>query len=537
MNEASQELYVPKSLSIEAAIGQKLLLAFDGKDHPSPEILDAIRRYRPAGITLFRSLNVDYPAQVRQLTAALQNAARAAGVPSLLIAADQEGGQLMAVGSGTTQLPGNMALGATASPELARRAGHVLGRELAAMGINVNYAPVCDVNVNPENPVVGTRSFGEDPRLVAQLSAAMIAGMQAAGVAATAKHFPGHGDTATDSHYGTPRIAHAEGRLRRVELPPFEAAIQAGVRLVMSAHIALPALHGGLDLPATLSPMLLKEILRNELGFHGVIVSDAMDMHAIQQGPGLAIDAIAAVRAGVDLLLLGSHADDQQRVFAGLLQAARRGLVSAAEVRLSAGRVLELKRWLAKQEQPPLDVVACPEHRALAGEIATKSLTLVRDTAGVLPLHLHQDVELAVVLPQPQDLTPADTSSYVTPSLAAALRHYHPRVSEFIIPLDPGDEQICSLSEKMRDIEFVVFGTINAPDHPGQVALAKAFLESKTPTVMVALRLPYDLRAYPQAPTYICVYSILEPSMKALAAALWGQIPFLGKSPVSIPSL
>lgn len=528
---------MPKPISLEAAVGQKLLLAFTGKDQPSPEILAAIRRYKPGGITLFRSLNIDHPAQVRQLTAALQRAARVAGLPPLLIAADQEGGQLMAIGAGATQLPGNMALGATGSPELARRAGQVLGRELAAMGINVNYAPVCDVNVNPKNPVVGTRSFGEDPQLVARLSAAMIAGMQAAGVAATAKHFPGHGDTSVDSHYAIPQIPHAEERLRRVELPPFEAAIQAGVRLVMSAHIALPALNHGLDLPSTLSPILLREVLRSDLGFQGVIVSDAMDMHAIEQGPGLAIDAIAAVRAGIDLLLLGSDPEDQQRVFTGLLQAARRGLISGDEIRLSVERILKLKGWLVRQEQPALDVVACPEHRALADEIAARSITLVRDTAGILPLRLDQDAKLAVVVPQPEDLTPADTSSYVTPSLAAALRHYHPRVAEFIVPLNPGDRDISAMSQKIGDADLVVFGTINAAVHPGQVALAKAFLDSETPVVMVALRLPYDLQAYPRAATYICVYSILEPSMKALAAALWGEIPFTGKSPVSIPNL
>jgi beta-N-acetylhexosaminidase len=526
-----------ESISLEEALGQKLLLAFSGKHQPSPDILEAIRRYKPGGITLFRSLNIDRPAQVRQLTAALQRAARVAGLPPLLIAADQEGGQLMAIGAGTTQLPGNMALGATASPELARRAGQVLGRELAAMGINANYAPVCDVNVNPKNPVVGTRSFGEDPQLVAQLSSAMIEGMQMAGVAATAKHFPGHGDTAVDSHYGTPLLLHDRERLRRVELPPFEAAIRAGVRLVMSAHIALPALNDGLDLPSTLSSAVLKELLRSDLGFKGVIVSDSMEMHAIQQGPGLAIDAIAAVRAGVDLLLLGSDPQDQQRVFTGLIQAARRGLISGDEIRLSAERILKLKGWLEKREQPALDVVACSEHQALADEIAEKSVTLVRNTGGILPLRLDQDAELAVVVPRPEDLTPADTSSYVTPSLAAALRQYHPRVSEFIIPLDPGDGDIRALSRKIRDIDLVIFGTINAADHPGQVALAKAFLESETPVVMVALRLPYDLLMYPQAPTYICVYSILEPSMKALAAALWGEIPFTGRLPVSIPNL
>ena len=300
-------------MKIEEAVGQKLLLAFAGKDRPSPEILAAIRDYQPAGITLFRYLNVDNPAQVRQLNQLLQEAARQAGLPPLLITADQEGGQLLAIGEGVTLLPGNMALGAAGSPELARQAGGVLGRELAAMGINVDYAPCADVNVNPQNPVVGTRSFGENPQTVANLTAAMVAGMQSAGVAATAKHFPGHGDTASDSHRGIPVVPHSLERLRRVEFPPFIAAAQAGVKLVMTAHLALPAVDGREDLPATLSPRILKGLLRAELGFKGVIVTDAMDMQAIRQGEALGEEVVRAAAAGADLLLITSNPQDQRR--------------------------------------------------------------------------------------------------------------------------------------------------------------------------------------------------------------------------------
>jgi len=195
-------------VELERQAGQKILLAFQGKESLSPEIVEAFRRYHPGGITLFRSLNVGTLAQLRGLNEALQRLAQSLNLPRLLIAADQEGGQLMAVGQGTP-LPGNMALGAARSVELARQAGEVLGRELAALGINVNYAPCADVNINPHNPVVGTRSFGEDPELVGTLAAAMIEGIQSQGVAATVKHFPGHGDTASDSHHGLACVPHA----------------------------------------------------------------------------------------------------------------------------------------------------------------------------------------------------------------------------------------------------------------------------------------------------------------------------------------
>ena len=199
-------------MDIERTIGQKLLFAFHGKEELSPEIIQAFKSYHPSGISYFRSLNLESAAQVKVLGQALQDLARELGLPPLLIATDQEGGQLMAFGDGTP-LPGNMALGATRSPELARKAGEVLGRELAALGINVNYAPCADVNINPRNPVVGVRSFGEDPHLVGELAAAMIEGIQSQGVAATVKHFPGHGDTASDSHHGLGTVPHSRQRL------------------------------------------------------------------------------------------------------------------------------------------------------------------------------------------------------------------------------------------------------------------------------------------------------------------------------------
>ncbi len=525
-------------LSLESAIGQKLLLAFSGKQGVTADLLEALRRYQPAGVTLFRSMNVDTPAQVRSLCLDLQRAAQAAGLPPLLIAADQEGGQLMAIGEGVAQLPGNMALGATGDVLLARRAGEVLGHELAAMGINVDYAPCCDVNVNPRNPVIGIRSFGEDPQKVAVYCAAMIAGIQSAGVVATAKHFPGLGDTAKDAHWGTPVVPHGLERLRRVELPPFKAAINAGVQMVMTAHIALPAVDGSVETPATLSPKVLGGLLRQQLGFQGVIVTDAMDMHAIQQGNALGEQAVRAVQAGVDLLLLGGNAEDQRRVYEGLLQAVQDGRLQENALRRSAGRVLALKDWIQKAgPQPELSVVACAEHRAVADEIARRSLTLVRDQDNLLPLRLHAGQRLAVVLPHPVDLTPADTSSYVVPTLSQALRRYHPRVEEFLVSHAPGQQEIAGLLAQLAGFDYIVAGTLNAFSQPQQAEMVKAILATDIPTVVAALRLPYDLAAFPQAPTFLATYSLLEPSMRALAAALFGQAGFPGHLPVSIPDI
>lgn len=519
-----------------ALIGQKLLLAFQGKE-PSPEIINALKNYKPGGLTFFRSLNIDNPTQVRQLADALQRIARDLDLPPLLIATDQEGGQLMAIGEGTTPLPGNMALGATSSTELARKAGEVLGRELTAMGVNVNYAPICDVNINPQNPVIGIRSFGEDPAAVAELASAMIEGIQSRGVAATAKHFPGHGDTDGDSHHGLPFVTHKLDRLQQVEFPPFQTAIAAKVKLMMTAHLALPAIDGQDAPPATLSRNILHRLLRDKLGFNGVIVTDAMDMKAIRQGDALGEDAVKAAAAGADLLLLTSNPDDQQRVYKSLESAIQKGELDEESTSVSVERILSLKRWLAGNPQPDLDVVGCTAHWTVANEIAERSMTLVRNEAGLLPLNVKPEGKIAVAVPKPVNLTPADTSSYVTPSLAADMRNYHPDVDEYLIPYDPKPQEIAELLDRLQVYDILVFGTLNAYASPDQAEFVRQGLKLGIPTVVAALRLPYDLMVFPEAQTYVCTYSILEPSMRALAKALFGQTPFEGRLPVSIPEL
>ena len=522
--------------SLEKRIGQKLLLSFVGYDGSEAVIEAALEKYRPAGFTLFRTLNITDPAQVRQLTDALQRKAQALGLPPLLIATDQEGGQLMAVGKGVTPLPGNMALGATGSEELARQAGEVLGRELAAMGINVDYAPCCDVNVNPDNPVIGTRSFGEDPAAVARLTAAMIEGIQSVGVVATAKHFPGHGDTAVDSHLGLPVVPHTPERLHTVELPPFEAAVASGVKMVMSAHLVLPAIDGPDAPPATLSQHLLTGLLREKMGYDGVIITDAMDMAGIRQDDDLQGVCQKAVMAGIDLLLMTVDPQDQQRAFDGLTEAVQTGQLDAGQLTASLARIGALKDWLAKQApQPALDVVGCAAHLAVADEIAEKSITLVRDEAGLLPLQVDQ--RIAVVLPKPANLTPADTSASVKPALAEALRTYCPQVDAFGISDAPGEAETCEMMDTLTGYDLVVMGTYNAFAVPEQAAFVQQLLASGLPVVVAALRLPYDLKAFSEAPTYLCTYSILEPSMHALAKVLFGKIEPTGKLPVAIPGL
>ncbi|HEY2912992.1 MAG TPA: glycoside hydrolase family 3 N-terminal domain-containing protein, partial [Candidatus Angelobacter sp.] len=356
--------------------------------------------------------------------------------------------------------------------------------------------------------------------------------------AATAKHFPGHGDTSSDSHRGAPIVMHEAKRIRSVELAPFRAAVKTGVRLVMTAHIVMPALNGGSnELPATLSPKILRDLLRRKMRFNGVIVSDALDMHAMEQGPGYVAETMAAVAAGIDLLLFNHDLSRVEPACSNLVQAARRGLLSADEIHASAWRIMALKNWIKRQPQEPLSVINCDEHIRLAQDVARKSITLVRDTARLLPLRIGANQKIAVALPRPQDLTPADTSSYVKPVLADALRRYHPRVDEFSFAMSPPSSEIGALSERLAKYDVVVLGTINATAHPAQARLVQKLIKQGTRMITVALRMPYDFAVYPAAPTYVCSYSILHPAMEALAEALFGRIPFAGSLPVTIPGL
>lgn len=522
------------SLTNHDLIGAKLMLAFEGTIVPD-EVATWLATRRVAGYSLFRGYNYDHPAQVRDLTAALQALANQAGHGPLLIATDQEGGQLAAMGPPCTQFAGNMALAATRDPALARQVGQAIGRELAAMGISVNYAPVADLATNPANPVLGLRAFGDDPALASAMVASLVSGLQLAGVAATLKHFPGTGHAAVDSHYEMPVIGHDRDRLERVELPPFRAGIAQGAHLVMTGHFAIPALSGADDLPATVSRAVMHDFMRDELGFRGVVITDALDMGAITQGAGQIVEVIAAVRAGVDLLLIMPGEEVQERLYAGLALACSRGLIDEDHLRDSVDRITALQAWAAAQPQPDLSVIGCAEHRALEAELALRSITLVRDTAGLLPLRPEPGARIAAIMPQPQDLTPADTSSTVAPALAEALRRRHPRVDEFIISQRPAAPEIAALREAVAGHDLIVLGTISAHLQPEQGELARALLEGHVPVITVALRTPYDLPTYPQAQTHLCTYSIQPASLDALAAVLFGETTAEGQLPVQMP--
>jgi beta-N-acetylhexosaminidase len=546
------------NLAPEAAILGRLMLAFRGTSVPA-WLRARLAEAPAAGITLFRAHNVRSPAQVRRLTSGLEEAARSttratygADLP-LLIAADQEGGQLLALGARPgsggqdwTPFAGPMAIGATGDADLAERVGRAIGLELRAVGVNVNYAPVLDVAVNPANPSLGIRSFGDDPGQVARLATAWLSGLQSAGVAGTGKHFPGKGASGVDTHHALAVVGRSRRELDRTELAPFRETISAGLRMVMSGHFAAPALTGNAALASTLSRAVMGALLRDELGFDGVSITDALDMKALPQDATQAIDVVAALEAGVDLLLGTPDRRAQRRIESAISRAAAVELLSADATRRSERRILELRRWLGSAEAPPLEVVGSAPHRALARELAERSLTLVRDRAGALPLRLPPGSRILAVMPAPRDLTPADTSSHVTPGLASALREHHPAVDEIVTGHPPTAAEIAGIRKRAEGYGAIVAGTIGATAGSPQAALvdalAGALAGTGGPLVTVALRTPWDLAAYPRTDTHACTYSILPESMAALAAALFGRSErggsgFPGRLPVAIEGL
>lgn len=499
---------------------RQLMHSFHGEKAPAA-ILDGVRNGQIASFCLFRGMNGYSPADFRTLTDSIHRAAREGGQPTPLIGIDQEGGQLIAVTDGATELPGNMALGATRSAVLAEKAGELLGHELLAMGITLNFAPSVDVNNNPASIGIGSRSFGDDPALVAELGAAQIRGMQKTGLMASAKHFPGLGDTTIDSHFDLPIAYHDMARLEAVELAPFRAAIAAGVGSVMTAHMIFTALDP--EQPATLSAKVLG-FLRGTLGFTGLTLTDAMDMHAVsQRGAWEALDA--ALRAGIDVAIMAHlpHQLDLMARFAGRENPASLARIQAAQRALPA-------------ELPPFEVIGSAAHRAIAQEIADRAITLVRGAEN-LPLRPAPDAQIAVITHLPANLTPADTSKDVQMGLAAAIAKRHRAVRNYDVQRDATQAEINAVLASVQGADYVVVGTITADKDESMSELVRVLHQAGKRPIVVALRTPYDLIAFPMVETYLCSYSIRPVAIEAVARALFGEIVPTGVLPCQIPGM
>ncbi len=507
-----------------------LLLAFEGTTVPS-WLARHLSDDPPAGVTLFREWNLTSPAQTAELVTDLQTR-NGADVP-LLVAIDQEGGQLLGL-VGSTPFAGNMALGAAGDVDLAYRVALAMGVELRSVGINVTYAPAVDVASEPSNPSLGIRSFGDDPAAVSLLAGAVVSGFEHAGVRTTAKHFPGKGEAAVDPHYELPVLDMDRSRLDRVELPPFRSAFGAGASLLMVGHYVVPALTGDHATPIPSSLQAIEGVARGELGFRGLVVTDALDMGALDQGPTQVVEIIAMMRAGVDLLLCMPDRNLTSRVRAAVERGHARGLIPDTTLAASRSRIRRLREDLGRPVVDPSQVGSA-ENLVLANELAARSVTLVRNDAGLLPLDIADDDRMLVLEPEPTNVTPADTSRLYEPELAAALRRAHRAVDSYVYPHQPSDQDIAAVLAAARDASIIIIGTVAAG--AGQSDLVRALIALGKPVISVALRTPFDLTTYPESDTHICTYGAHAPSMSALVACLFGRAPFLGSLPAAIPGL
>ncbi|MDJ0379736.1 glycoside hydrolase family 3 protein [Streptomyces sp. G-G2] len=531
-------------MSLEEKVGQLFVSRVYGHVATGPDPADAdtfqaelgvrsaaelIARYHLGGVIYFGwAGNIRHPRQVAELSNALQRAARdsGAGIP-LLLSTDQEHGAVTRIGKPVTLLPGAMALGAAADAEDALRAARISGAELAALGIRQDYAPVADVNVNPANPVIGVRSFGADPRAVAELVAAQVRGYQGAGVAATVKHFPGHGDTDTDSHVGLPVMRHTRAEWEELDEPPFRAAVEAGVDAVMTAHIVFAALDPAGD-PATLSHPIVTGILRQRLGFAGVVITDSLGMAGVRQKYGDDRVPVLALKAGCDQLL---NPPDLGLAYRSVLAAVRSGELTGARVDESVLRILELKSRRGLFGDPLVApervaaTVGTPEHLSAAEEVAAGTTTLLANTQGLLPLDPVRYPKLLVTGADPD--SPTGTTGPPTAVLARELG-----ALGFTAAALPPARAVAAAP----DHDVVLVCTYNVPQGAStQYDLVRDLVAAGARVVTLALRNPYDPARLPPVAAALASYSWGDGDLRAAARVVAGAHRPSGRLPVPVP--
>lgn len=546
-----------RHMTLEQKVGQLFVIEVAGRDANSVSDTakgvnqrlfgvdtpaQAIAKYQPGGVIYYTTRNNDDnigdPAQVATLSNGLQTAAMAqpARIP-LQISVDQEGGALVArFGGPATQMPGNMALGAGRSASDARRSAEVIGTELAAVGVTQDYAPVSDVNINPNNPVIGIRSIGGDPGLVSSLAAAQVAGYHDGGVAAVAKHFPGHGDTGVDSHFGLPEVTHSLDQIHQIDLPPFRADIAAGVDTIMTAHVVMPAIDPGV--PATMSHKILTGLLRDELGFDGLIVTDALDMAGATATYPPNVAPVKALMAGADQLLVAPQMDT---AYGSVLAAARSGEISAKRLDESVYRVLLHKFQRGLFGDALVDpaaapqVLGAPQHLADAQAITDRTTTLVKNDRRLLPL-----------TSGPRNVLVAGWGVGTTQTMAAALaargattqvRESGTTPSASAIDLAVASAQNADLVVVTTNNAYAVDATtkLPAPAAAAQTRLVQALLATGKPVVVAAMRNPYDVASFPEAPTVVDTFGYTTHQVESLVRVLFGEVKPAGRLPVSIP--
>jgi beta-N-acetylhexosaminidase len=539
-----------ESLTLREKVGQLMMPWVLGDYAPegSPShqrMLDYIEEQKIGGVIM----SVGTPIEVAAKLNDLQGHAE---LP-LLVAADLETGAGFRMRGavhvpgtidlgGATDFPSLMAVGAAGQERLAYEMGRITALEARAVGIHVPFAPVLDVNNNPQNPIINVRSFGESPGDVSRMGTAFIRGIQENGAIATGKHFPGHGDTETDSHIALPVIRHDRARMDSVELRPFQEAIDAGMGGIMTAHISVPSLNGGIREPSTLSPLVLTKVLREEMGFDGIIFTDAMDMAAISRLHNAGEAAVRAIEAGNDVILMPASVE---RAIEGIVQAVVTGRLSEARIDESVRRLLESKEALGLHEERRVpiqdvgNVVGIPAHTAVADEIAERSITLLRNERALLPLAGTRSARvLSISYRRSSDLLAGRYFNNV-------LRQTYPRLSTADLERESSDTEYDAVLRRARNAQLVVLSTyVTAVSYSGSVAIPDELVDLidglrriGVPHVVVSFGNPYLVTGFPNVQAYVLAWNGSEASQRAAARGLLGRFDVFGRVPTRIPPL
>lgn len=535
-------------MTIEEKVGQMFMLDFrkikgEAVTRIHEEIVETIRKVVPGGIILFEENTVDAH-QTRRL---IEDFQRSSPKIPLFVAVDQEGGAVTRMKYATT-MPGNMALGATGDEGLAYRAARMLGKELKALGFNLNFAPVIDVNNNPGNPIIGVRSFGSDPDLVSRMGLKFMKGLNDAGIISAVKHFPGHGDTGVDSHIDLPTIAHDMERLNSVELKPYIAMIKHQAEMIMTAHITFPAIEENpeLQIPSTLSARCLTGLLREQMGFQGVIITDALDMKAITKRYGQCQAAEMAILAGADILLMPREIDV---TIPYIIQQVKRGNIPETRIDAAVQRILALKhkRGILQQKTAQsaatgpnpnvLKNVGGPAGTRLQKKIAAKAVTLVKNTGQMLPFRLLKGQKAVFFVPSSKGLNAVESAINATfPGI---------QLDGELINYENLEQLTAEHRRAVTGADYIILftRTVTARDmspvssseaaYAGKlVAYANALNKKIT---AVAVRNPYDIQFIPEVKGYLAVYSDWNGGgVEAAIRTIFGKINPSGKLPVSV---
>lgn len=519
--EPSRIAKIAASLSVEQRAGQAMAIAFHG-----PTVTSAVEemiRTRGVGGVVLRAENAANAAALSRICADLQRIAAEAKIPPLFLALDQEGGSIARVASGMTVFTSQMGLAATPDPVAAvQRAATITAAELRANGVNWNFAPVADVNNEPLNPIIGNRSFGSDPQRVSTLVASAVRAYAAAGLLCCAKHFPGHGAATVDSHLALPIIDVDRARLDRVELPPFRAAISAGVPAIMLAHLIVPALDPTPSLPASLSRRVTSDLLRRDLGFAGLAVTDDLEMGALTT-IGQAAAGERAIQAGADFVLFRFDEAAQREGHRLISVAIHSGSLPQFDVTLNRLLDAKLRYGILDQTSVPAPDLAANAGAAL--DIARSSITLLHNDGKALPLR----GRVYVAATTTADLTPLPGDS----DLATELERSRTDVTGRRFGTTISEAVITSALEEARSADVVVVGVADIGINDDQLKLVTRLAAAK-PTVLVSLRGPYDVSFAPNVAACVCAYDGRVPTLRALTEVLGGARKPVGSLPVTV---